>query len=133
MQSLSLTALEPHHQDHSCLCWTCESLKTLTNTPSLPFPSLTRAQQRTLKGDLGFSIAVESARRAGRKLPVREKVERGKKKSGAVWEEDFGLGFYEEVIPAEYDRNGKMVRKEERKVKREKAYAQGFMWTALML
>ena len=134
IQSPSQSAAhESHDRPQPCLCWTCESLKTLTDTPSPPFPSLTKTQRRALQSDLGFYIAAESARRAGRRLPAHHKAEKRKKKEDDKWVEDFGLRFYEEVIPAKYDRDGRLVRKEERKVRREKAYAQGFMWTALMV
>lgn len=105
----------PPSSSPPCLCWAHELLRSN--------PSPDSKQLQSMKEELGFYTAVERARRLGKRLPAQRKV---KEKKKDTWVEKFGLDYYEEVTPAVYDKHGKCIREEKKKVKREKAYTSGF-------
>ena len=122
----------------TCLCWTHEAIaSTLSSSSSIPSASgtLSSTQIDTLKTTLGYHLAVETARQTNHRLPVRwshwkTKRAREKEEKAKEWTMEFGLHYHEEIVPAKYDRHGRMVRGEERRVVREKGYvsAAGVGW-----
>ncbi|KAG8534385.1 uncharacterized protein KY384_001230 [Bacidia gigantensis] len=118
------TAKDEHH---TCLCWTCEAIKDATKNKIPNVRALTQEKQSWVQEDVGFHVAAESARRSGRKLPMRKKG--GKEKKEDVWEEDYGIYYYTTIMPAEYDKKGNLVKKEERVVMREMGYGNAILWT----
>ena len=116
----------------SCLCWTCEAIKSATENGVKSLQELSEKEQESIQTDLGFHVAVETARAAGRRLPVRDpwyKVKKDKNKD--EWVEEYGLHYFEKIIPAQYDKNGVLVKPEQKVKMREGNYATGFMWTML--
>lgn len=124
-----LSLSPPQYQPESiCDCWTCEAIQSALNTSKPSVSRLTAEQEQEIKQDVGFHIAVEKARSANKPIPMRHRKEA--KDEGEVWEEDFGLYYYEHVIPAKYDDKGRLIKKEERKKMRMGAggYTKGFNW-----